>query len=262
MLALLTFLFVLVLSLLVVRVATVALTLTGMSRPSAQFQARSAWTGTGFTTSESEGVVSSPVRRRIITLLMVLRGAGLVGAASTLIVSFGQERTAGETARIWGMLIGGLLLVWALAQSSVVDRWLTEVVRRVLSRWGDFDPRNYEGLLHIGGEYDVAEAPVEPGGWLDGQTLGALGLPDEGVLVLGVTRPGGEYLGAPRGGTVLGAGDLLMLYGRADALDRLSRRRKGIAGELARTDAVAAARQRQAEEAARDPEGGGAPPPD
>ena len=46
------------LGLIVTRVATVALTMTGMTLQHARFQARSAFTGTGFTTSEAEAVVN------------------------------------------------------------------------------------------------------------------------------------------------------------------------------------------------------------
>jgi len=87
MIAVSTLLVVLFISLIVVRVASVALTLSGMSREAARFQARSAWTGTGFTTEEAEAVLRHPVRRRIISLLMQLRGVGLVTAASTLMLS-------------------------------------------------------------------------------------------------------------------------------------------------------------------------------
>ena len=48
-------------SLLITRVATVALTTTGMSAPVARFQARSAMSGVGFTTSEADSVVNHPV---------------------------------------------------------------------------------------------------------------------------------------------------------------------------------------------------------
>jgi Trk-type K+ transport system membrane component len=73
MIAIATLLAVLFLSLIVVRVAAEALVLTGISRESASFQARSAWTGTGFTTSESEQIVNHPVRRRIVSALMFAR---------------------------------------------------------------------------------------------------------------------------------------------------------------------------------------------
>jgi hypothetical protein len=60
------FLTVLALSMLITGLATSALSMTGLSRESARFQARSAFTGTGFTTQEAEKVVNHPVRRRII----------------------------------------------------------------------------------------------------------------------------------------------------------------------------------------------------
>ena len=73
MLSIISLLVVLTLSILVTRIATVALTYTGLSRESARFQARSAFTGVGFTTNESEKVVNHPLRRKILMLLMLLR---------------------------------------------------------------------------------------------------------------------------------------------------------------------------------------------
>ena len=58
MIAIASLLLVLLLSLIILRVASEALILTGLSREAARFQARSAWTGTGFTTAESELVVA------------------------------------------------------------------------------------------------------------------------------------------------------------------------------------------------------------
>ena len=43
------------------RIATVALQLTGLSKANARFQARSAFTGVGYTTSEAEDTVNHPV---------------------------------------------------------------------------------------------------------------------------------------------------------------------------------------------------------
>ena len=78
MVAIFSLLLVLVFSLLITRIATIALTYTGLSRQSAKFQARSAFTGVGFTTSESEKVVNHPVRRRILLLMMLIGNAGIV----------------------------------------------------------------------------------------------------------------------------------------------------------------------------------------
>ena len=65
MVAIATVVVVMLVSLLITRVATVALTLTGLSREAARCQARSALSGTGFTTPEA--VVAHLVRRRIVS---------------------------------------------------------------------------------------------------------------------------------------------------------------------------------------------------
>lgn len=105
----LAFLFVLGLSLVVTRIAAIALAHTGLSEETARFQARSAFTGTGFTTGEAENVVSHPVRRRIIMLLMVARSAGFVTIVISLILSFAE--LAGKTLRECQLLQEGATLL-------------------------------------------------------------------------------------------------------------------------------------------------------
>ncbi len=107
--AAITLLVILTVSVFVVRIAAVALRLTGMPADIARFQARSAFSGAGFTTSESEAVVNHPIRRRLIGLLMLWGNIGLVTVIATFIVSFvgtekGIQRTinGGETwAQVW-----------------------------------------------------------------------------------------------------------------------------------------------------------------
>lgn len=84
---------VITLSILCTRIATVALVHTGLSREVARFQARSAFTGVGFTTGESEKVIRHPVRRRIVMALMWLGNVGIMSAIFSLILTFvGQEQ--------------------------------------------------------------------------------------------------------------------------------------------------------------------------
>ncbi len=83
MVALFTLLSIIAVSIVVNRIATKALEHTGLSTEAARFQSYSAFTGTGFTTEEAEGVVNHPARRRIVMALMLLRNAGLVTAIST-----------------------------------------------------------------------------------------------------------------------------------------------------------------------------------
>ena len=83
------------LSLVITRLATMALVMTGLSEEAARFQARSAFTGTGFTTSESEKLVNHPVRRQIVMLLMILRSAGLISIVISLIL-YGRAEVLAE----------------------------------------------------------------------------------------------------------------------------------------------------------------------
>lgn len=59
MLAIATLLIVVLMSLLITKVASVALILTGLSRDVARFQARSALSGTGLGTAEAEQIAST-----------------------------------------------------------------------------------------------------------------------------------------------------------------------------------------------------------
>jgi Trk-type K+ transport system membrane component len=101
-LAIATLLIVVLLSLLVTRVAAVALVLTGMSPDVARFQARSALTSTGFATAESEQVMGHPARRRIVFSLMLLGNAGLVTTIASLSQTFAPRGAAARRCGGWG----------------------------------------------------------------------------------------------------------------------------------------------------------------
>jgi hypothetical protein len=230
MVALISLLVVLSLSLLLTRVATVALTLTGLSRQSARFQARSALSGVGFATHESEKVVNHPVRRRIIMLLMLLGHAGVVTAVASLILTFVNVQGAGSVTIRVVALAAGLAALWGIATSQWVDRHLSNLVTHLLKRYTRLEVRDYAALLHLAGEYRISELKVEQDSWLAAGSLEELRLQDEGVMVLGITRQSGEFVGAPHGKMRLAPGDVALLYGRARSFEDLSRRPAGQAG--------------------------------
>ncbi len=238
MVALISLFVVVVLSLIITRVATVALTLTGLSREVARFQARSAFSGVGFTTQEAELVVQHPVRRRIILLLMLLGNAGIVSAIASLVLSFLTAAGPREVALRLVVLFLGLSALWALARSRLVDRYMGHLIGWALRRWTHLEIRDYADLLDLHGDYRVVEHVVRPDDWLAGRTLADLRLREEGVLVLGIRRADGTYIGAPRGWTEVRPGDTLIIYGRARLLEELCRRRAGPEGDRAHVKAV------------------------
>jgi hypothetical protein len=177
------------LSLLITRIASVMLTSTGMAREAARFQARSALSGVGFTTTGAEGAVRHPVRRRIIMALMLVGNAGLVTAIAALLGGFlGAGGRAALTRA--ALLVGSLAGLYLLARSQWVDRHLTSIIERLLSRFSQLDVRDYARLLRITEDYAVRELYVEEEDWVAERPLEELRLPDEGIVVLGVLRRG------------------------------------------------------------------------
>lgn len=251
MIGLVSLFLVVFLSIFITRIATVALVHTGLSVESARFQARSALTGTGFTTAEAEAVINHPVRRRIIMTLMLVGNAGLVTVISSLILTFvgGQGETS-LAVKLGFLALGLILLIW-MAFSRWLDRHLSRVIDWALKRWVNLDTRDYVSLLHLAGEYRLVELLVKPGDWIDGLRLMDARPRNEGVMVLAVKNAEGAFIGTPSGETVVAAGDTLVLYGRTAALSSLDQRRKGWEGDKSHREAVAEQRQLSKEESAK-----------
>lgn len=253
MVAIATLLVVVTVTLIVNRVGTIALTTTGLSTEVAHFQARSALLGVGYTTSESDLVVNHPVRRRIVLSLMLIGNAGLVTIIGTVVVGFAGEGSDADVLVKVGTLGLGLLLILIAARSKTIDRLLSRVISWALRRFTDLVVRDYVELLDLASNYAVVELGVEADSWVAEHRLADLRLPDEGVIVLGIRRTDGTFVGAPRGHTRLHEHDTLILYGYADVLDELRHRKVGIDGDHAHTLHVPDVAERHAEEDAADP---------
>ena len=236
--AIISLLIIISISILITRIATIALSNTGLSRESARFQARSAFTGVGFTTSESEKVVNHPVRRKILLLLMLLGNAGVVTAISSLILSFiSPSDSTGITLQII-LLITGISILLFLANSSFVDYHLSRFITHILKHYTKLDVRDYAHLLNLAKGYRISTLRINKGDWLEDKSLRDLQLRKEGLNVLGIHRENGDFLGVPEGKTILWKGDTIVLYGREDCVSKLEKRRKGSQGDWAHNRAV------------------------
>jgi K+/H+ antiporter YhaU regulatory subunit KhtT len=237
MIAVISFFIVVLVSLLITRIAAITLIHTGLSDEAARFQARSAFTGVGFTTAESEQVMNHPVRRRIVLILMLFGNAGIVTAVSSLILTFVHSESASAISLKLFIIISGIFLFWLIARSKTVDRFLYRVISKALKKYTDLDIRDFVSLLRLSGEYRVTELNVEPDDWLANRTLIDLRLADEGILVLGIIRKE-SYSGSPKANTLLFPGDTLVLYGRFSNLQSLDNRKKGIKGDKEHEKAI------------------------
>ena len=226
MIAAFTLFLIVSISALITKIAAIALIHTGLSRESATFQARSAYTGTGISSQETESIMNHPVRRKIIFNLMLIGNAGIVTAMSSLILTFVLPETVAS--RLYGLLIivVGMTLVWFAVRSKWLNRGLSRLINKMLKRYTDLEVHDYAAVLHLKDDYKVIEASVDSDGWMCNRTLQELNLREEGITILGVDRKGSDYFGSPSGNFKMLADDVVTIYGKSDGIQSLYNRKK------------------------------------
>jgi TrkA-C domain len=214
MIPIITLLVVLFLSLLTTRIATLALMHTGIAKQVARFQARSALSTCGFTTSEAERIMNHPVRRKIIMILMLLGNVGMITVLSSLIMTFihlDADSIPGYIKML--ILFGGLLFLWALSANKWVERKLAGVIDFFLDRYTKLKMGNLHHLLHHYDDHKIVELSLNSKSSLIGQLFKENLIKAQGVLVLGIRRGDGTYIGFPNDDFKFMENDLITVYG-------------------------------------------------
>ena len=160
-------------SLLIVRLGTTALMLTGLGQDTSEFQAYSAFFGVGFTTRESEAVVNHPVRRRIVRHLILAGQVGLTSVIVPLVVTFVNIHSVTEGAKQFGLIVGALLVLWALSTTRPIKAMIDASVKFALRRAKPFRRvLDHEVLLRLHAGYAVSEVALGDEHALVGRALG------------------------------------------------------------------------------------------
>ncbi len=251
----LSLIIILAVSILITRIASNAIMHTGLSKHAAKFQARSAFTGVGFTTKEAEKVTEHPVRRKIVMLLMLLGNAGIVSAMATLILTF-VNKGENDLSWYWDMLIiaSAVAVLWLLSTSKIFDRWLSRQIDKALNKYTDLNVRDYSSLLKLTGDYQITELGVDKNDWIEGKALVQCSLRKEGINVLGIIRADGTYIGAPDGETKIESGDNMIIYGQEEAIKNLDVRKKGRKGAAEHRKAPTKQKKKKKSEEEKDKE--------
>jgi len=208
---------IIVLSILVVRIGAIALELTGLSAEIAAFQAQSAFSGVGFTTSESEMIVTHPARRRIVRILILFGSAGITTSMAALVLTFVGETGKDIAMRGAGLAVG-VLVILLLSRLRIVNVLMKRVILRVLRRWTKLHIYDYEQLLGLGHGYTISRIRIHEYSPFVDKELNEV-KPEEGILVLAIyRREGGRetHIGTPHGDTVIRAGDALVCYSQKE----------------------------------------------
>ncbi|MCK4520051.1 MAG: TrkA C-terminal domain-containing protein [Candidatus Omnitrophica bacterium] len=203
----------------VVRVATVILKLTGMDEGTARFQAISAFTGTGFTTTAAETILEDRVRKKTVVVLMVLGKVGIVSVIAGLFLSFGKSNL---TADLWKaiILLAFFAILYRITTLKGFSRALNRFIEKRIVARGIIRQKTLEELFHLPKGYGLAQLTIGKATPLGAAgkkqespfTLAEAGLNRKDILVLSIERK--EHLIAfPHAGDVIKKGDKLLCYG-------------------------------------------------
>jgi hypothetical protein len=220
MYAVATFLVVAVFTMIFGRLTTGALIATGVPPDTASFQARSALSGSGFTTTEAETVVNHPTRRKIIAATMFVGSLGTPTLVVSVLVGFVAPGPGSTTERTL-VVASGLILIVMMAINRPTQQFLVRIGqryanRRLLPALAD----EVNELLTLGDDMIVGSIRLseEPGQTY--RSLRAMRTALTGITVLGVQK-GDRYLGESPIDLELRKGDNLVVYGKRERLEKL-----------------------------------------
>ncbi len=227
--AILALLIIVAVALLIVRIGATTLMMTGLSRDVAEFQAISCFFGVGFTTTEAEMIVRHPARRKIAQHLIISGNIGLTGALGTVIMTFIQDEPDWIDELIpfdgtenfffrFTLILLAILIIGGVFRLAIVKRALEGMIKQSLKKFQHVRAMDYETVLRSSDGYAVMQVELEKEHPMVGRTIAGVLLGSRGVLVLGINRLSGEYIGAPHATTEFIANDVLTVYGQEDAI--------------------------------------------
>ncbi|MBU0581285.1 MAG: hypothetical protein KKA19_08920 [Candidatus Margulisbacteria bacterium] len=204
-------LLVIFISFLIVRAGAIGLMMTGLDEARAHFQSLSAYSGTGFTTKEAEYVMNHPVRRKIVTWLMILGNAGIVTVIVTATTSLVTSQGVQLSINIFVFLIG-IFIIYKIANNRGFTRRWESFIEDKFIKLHAFEEGTTEDLLHLIEGYGLVKVQIRKNSPLIGDSLSKHRLSSKGLLVLGIER-GNKWVPIPKATKKLKEGDTLIVYG-------------------------------------------------
>ena len=216
-LALLLFSLIILLYWVITELFTFFFRLTGLPAEKARFQVISLLTGTGFTTRESEMVLSSRKRRRLARVTMLFGYVFNITIVSAFINVFLSLKIVQVEKQFFGFLIPlvTVALIFIFMRVPKVHAWFDNLLQRTADRV--FDRRetfNAVMLVDNIGNGSIAQVTLRciPDEY-QGLTLAETRLrPETGILVMLVESRGGKEVPASAD-TVFQTGDKLIVFG-------------------------------------------------
>lgn len=210
---------VIVISAVVVKIATVALKMTGMEAERARFQALSAFTGTGFTTRDSEFIMEDAIRKKIVMVLMILGNAGLVSVITALIFSFGKGGVRPAIVNS-AIMILSVVIIYKIATHRRLTQIITKKIEAGLVKRPPFRKRPVEEILRVARDYGIAEVAIKESCQNLGRSLADSSFRENDILVLAIER-NNRVIPTPKAADTIQLGDTIICYGRLGSLEKI-----------------------------------------
>lgn len=210
--------------LLVIEVFTVLFMMTGMTERKARFQVISLMTATGFTTSESEVIVSSRRRRRLATFAMLFGYIFTVSIVSMMINALLSYERSGNSHPLYTIIIvvGFTSILLLIKRIAFFRDKFDNLIKRAGARMMFNASSNPLLILDYYGDSAIAEIRItEVPDVLAGKTLGEAGMMAKYKLQVFVIKRPHETRHTVGPDDVLHAGDRIVLFGPLDTIHEL-----------------------------------------
>lgn len=230
---LILFILTLIVSFIVVRIGAIAFQLTGLEWSLAKFQALSCFSGTGFTTKESELITGDKQRRKIATILIILGNAGFVIMIATLASSLVPQKTILSKLSEsflpfdippdlvkWVNLMIIAAIVYGIYRIFTYEKFvrkMTTFLRKKIIKKEFFQKVSFEELLLATGGYGISRITVSAGSPVLNKTLAKSQLREYDITVLATVR-GGETIANPPANMKILPGDELICFGKLESI--------------------------------------------
>lgn len=196
--------------LVVLWIGSLALEATGLDRPRSRFQALSALTGTGFTTTQAELIVEHVKRRKIVTYLIFLGNTAVLGFIVLLVLYIiaGIEAPSPAVLAITIAVIVAIALAFWLGLIDRISNGFLKIGRKPASH----SRFTLEGTLPTSSNRAVARIRVSSLETEKRVSIAETGLNADGVTILLIEHDD-EYIRDPLPDYKLQSGDIILCYG-------------------------------------------------
>lgn len=210
--------FMIILLSVIMEIAASALRLTGLDIHTARFQALSALTGTGFTTKETELIMTNRQRRRIVMFLMVLGPIGFITILGSVVFSFEEDIILNQLM----VIILVFLIILLITRSKKLMAFFHRNIEKQLRK------RKYprrvalEQVLQLSKDYGVCEVKIDKRSRYVDRQLSDTDFKDKGFIVLAIER-GGSFITVPKGTDLLRNEDVIIVFGHLQSLNDITK---------------------------------------